>query len=347
MTILLTGGAGYVGSHTALLLLQAGYNVVVIDNLANAARESLARVERLAGRRLTLAEADLRERETVASVLREHAVEAVIHFAGLKAVGESTANPLTYYQTNIDATIALAGAMNAAGVKTLVFSSSATVYGDPDTLPISETAPRGRPTNPYGWSKLMIEQILTDLQSADPEWSIALLRYFNPVGAHESGEIGEDPSDTPNNLMPFVTQVAVGRRAQLSVFGDDYDTPDGTGVRDYIHVMDLADGHLKAMRAIAGTGGCNVWNFGTGQGHSVLEVIDAFQRVTGQTIDHRITARRPGDIAACYADPGRAERELGWRARRGLEDIVRDAWRWQRHNPYGYTEAAEADNERP
>lgn len=338
MTILLTGGAGYVGSHTAVLLLQAGYNVVVIDNFANSSRQAVTRVERLAGRRVTLVEADVRDRDVVEEVLRGHAVEAVIHFAGLKAVGESTAQPLNYYQTNIDATISLTSAMDRVGIKTLVFSSSATVYGDPDSLPISEDAPVGRPTNPYGWSKLMIEQILADLQAADSDWSIALLRYFNPVGAHESGQIGEDPSDTPNNLMPFVTQVAVGRRQQLSVFGDDYDTVDGTGVRDYVHVMDLAAGHLSAMRAIHGAGDCRVWNLGTGRGHSVLEVVDAFQRVTDTPVNYRITPRRPGDIATCFADVSRAESELGWQAQRGLDAIVRDAWRWQRHNPYGYAE---------
>jgi UDP-glucose 4-epimerase len=336
MNILLTGGAGYVGSHTALVLLNAGFDVVVIDNFANASREAVARVERLADRSMTLVEADVRDREAVASVLRDHAVEAVIHCAGLKAVGESTRKPLAYYQTNIDATIALATAMDRVGVKTLVFSSSATVYGDPAKLPIAEDAPVGRPTNPYGWSKLMIEQILFDLQAAAPDWSIALLRYFNPVGAHASGRIGEDPSDIPNNLMPYITQVAVGRRDHLSVFGDDYDTPDGTGVRDYIHVMDLAAGHLAAMRAIAERGGCRVWNLGTGRGYSVLEVVDAFQRVTGQAINYEIAPRRAGDVAACWADPARAERELGWRAQRGLDEIVRDAWRWQRDNPDGY-----------
>ncbi len=336
MTILITGGAGYVGSHTALVLCQAGYDVIVIDNLVNASREAVVRVEQLAGRRIVFVEADVRDSDTVASALTRYGVDAVIHCAGLKAVGESTERPLLYYQTNIDTTLSLCSAMERVGVKTLVFSSSATVYGDPDELPVTENAPVGWPSNPYGWSKLMIERILTDVQAADSDWSIALLRYFNPVGAHESGRIGEDPKGIPNNLMPFVTQVAVGRRATLSVFGGDYATADGTGVRDYIHVMDLAEGHLRAMHVIAERGGCRVWNLGTGRGTSVLEVVEAFKRVTGRPIDYRIVPRRAGDIAACCAAPERAQAELDWRARRGLDAIVRDAWRWQRQNPEGY-----------
>lgn len=338
MTMLLTGGAGYIGSHTALVLLQAGYEVVVYDNLSNASRESLRRVERLSGRSLTFIEADIRDTARLQQALTEHAIETVIHFAGLKAVGESTQKPLAYYENNVGGTLSLCEAMRGADVRTLVFSSSATVYAESDVMPLTEDAPTGRPTNPYGSSKLMIEWILQDLHAANPDWSIAILRYFNPAGAHESGDIGEDPNGIPNNLLPFVSQVAIGRLPELSIYGDDYPTPDGTGVRDYIHVMDLAEGHLKAARAIADGPGLHTWNLGAGKGHSVLEAVRAFERVSGRKVPYRIVARRPGDIAQCWANPHKAETELDWHCRRSIDDIMADAWRWQSNNPQGYDE---------
>lgn len=335
MRILVTGGAGYIGSHTCLQLLAAEHGVVVVDNLANSKEESLRRVQELAGRPLAFERVDLLDRPRLEAVFARHAIDAVIHFAGLKAVGESVREPLRYYENNVTGTLILAETMAAAGVRTLVFSSSATVYGDPATVPIREDFATG-PTNPYGRSKWMVEQVLTDLAAADPAWRIALLRYFNPVGAHESGRIGEDPNGIPNNLMPFITQVAVGKLRELAVFGDDYPTPDGTGVRDYIHVVDLATGHLKALERLAKGPGLCTYNLGTGRGYSVLEVVRAFEEASGRPVPYHIAPRRPGDIAACYADPARAGAELGWRATLGLAEMCRDAWRWQAGNPAGY-----------
>ncbi|RJS94737.1 UDP-glucose 4-epimerase GalE [Salinisphaera sp. Q1T1-3] len=336
MSILLTGGAGFIGSHTALVLLEAGYDVVILDNLCNASRESLSRVEEITGRDLSFIEGDIRDGDALDALFARHAIEAVVHFAGLKAVGESTARPLAYYDNNVTGTLSLCEAMQRAGVFTLVFSSSATVYTESSTMPLAEDAPTGRPSNPYGSSKLMIEWLLRDLQAADPRWSIALLRYFNPVGAHDSGRIGEDPNGMPNNLLPFIAQVAVGRRERVSVFGSDYSTPDGTGVRDYIHVMDLAEGHRAALDVIRQDTGCRTWNLGTGRGYSVLEMITAFERASGRPVPFDKVGRRQGDVAQCWADVTRAGQELGWRAERGLDDIMADAWRWQSANPYGY-----------
>jgi UDP-glucose 4-epimerase len=339
--ILLTGGAGYIGSHTAIELLEAGYPVVVADNLENSSREALLRVERITGRRVSFRQADIRDKEAMAALFKENDIEAVIHFAGLKAVGESVSAPLRYYQNNITGTLTLLETMAAADVRTIIFSSSATVYGDPATVPIREDFPLTA-TNPYGRTKLMIEEILRDLWVADPEWNIALLRYFNPVGAHASGLIGEDPRGIPNNLMPFIARVAVGKLKELSVFGGDYPTPDGTGVRDYIHVVDLARGHLAALERIAGRRcekGCDsvlTYNLGTGRGYSVLEMVRAFEQASGRKVPYRIVGRRSGDIAVCYADPTLANQELGWAAERGLEEMCADTWRWQSQNPDGY-----------
>jgi UDP-glucose 4-epimerase len=335
MKVLVTGGAGYIGSHTCVELLTAGHEVVVIDNLSNSKEAALARVQEIAGRRLAFVKADLRDRGALDAVFRDDAFDAVIHFAGLKAVGESTEIPLDYYDNNIGGTLTLCQAMAAAGVKRLVFSSSATVYGDPASVPIREDFPLSA-TNPYGRTKLFIEEILRDLQRADSGWDIALLRYFNPVGAHPSGRIGEDPSGVPNNLMPCVAQVAIGKLPQLQVFGDDYDTPDGTGVRDYIHVVDLARGHLAALTRLSARPGVVTYNLGTGRGYSVLEMAEAFARISGRRVPHQVAGRRPGDIAVCYADPSLAHAELGWRAELGIDDMVRDGWRWQSANPDGY-----------
>jgi UDP-glucose 4-epimerase len=336
MHILVTGGAGYIGSHTCLELLQAGHRVTVIDNLSNAKEESLRRVGRLTGKTVDFHKVDLLERDALEEVFSScDAIDAVIHFAGLKAVGESVQKPLAYYHNNITGTLVLCEIMASHGVKNLVFSSSATVYGDPQTVPITEDFPLSC-TNPYGYTKLMIEQILKDLVAADPEWSVSLLRYFNPVGAHQSGLIGEDPRGIPNNLMPYICLVAVGKQEVLSVFGDDYPTKDGTGVRDYIHVVDLALGHIRAIERIAGKPGVFVYNLGTGQGYSVLEMVAAFARASGRKIPYRITPRRPGDIAACYADPTKARRELDWQAERGLKEMCEDAWKWQMQNPDGF-----------
>ena len=334
-TLLVTGGAGYIGSHTCVELLQAGYGVVVADNLCNSRREVFGRIEGIAGRAVTFHECDVRDGAALRGIFGEHAIDAVLHFAGLKAVGESVDRPIEYYDNNVGGTLALCRVMAEAGVRKLVFSSSATVYGDPDAVPVREDHPL-RPTNPYGHSKAMIEAILQDLFRSDPAWKIALLRYFNPVGAHESGLIGEDPGGVPNNLLPFIAQVAVGRREALNVYGNDYPTPDGTGVRDYIHVVDLARGHLAALEKLATTSEVLSVNLGTGRGYSVLEMVEAFRRASGRDIPYRIVARRPGDVAACYADPALAARLLGWRAERGLERICRDAWRWQSMNPDGY-----------
>jgi len=343
MTILVTGGAGFIGTHTCVELLNAGFEVTVFDNFCNSHPEALARVERITGRKLGLVRGDCRDRTALAAALRASKADAVIHFAGLKAVGESVKQPLAYYDNNVVGTLRLLEAMAECGVKTLVFSSSATVYGDPQQLPLTENHPLSA-TNPYGRSKLVIEEMLRDLQRSDASWQIGILRYFNPVGAHASGLIGEDPQGIPDNLMPFVAQVAVGRREILNVWGNDYPTPDGTGVRDYIHVVDLALGHLKALAALAvagrlqgpGQSGCLTVNLGTGTGYSVLDMVRAFEQASGRQVPYRIEPRRPGDIAACYANPALAYQLLGWRAERGLEAMCADAWRWQDANPAGY-----------
>ncbi|MBG14095.1 MAG: UDP-glucose 4-epimerase GalE [Alcanivorax sp.] len=334
-TVLVTGGAGYIGSHTVLLLLEAGRRVLVLDNLSNSSRESLERVAAITGKRAEFVEGDIRDTALLDRLFQEHRIGSVIHFAGLKAVGESVAQPLRYYDCNVTGSLRLLEAMDRAGVRHLVFSSSATVYGDPASVPIREDFPLSA-TNPYGATKLHIEDMLRDLHRADPRWSVALLRYFNPVGAHESGRIGEDPNGEPNNLMPYVAQVAVGKREQLRVFGDDYDTPDGTGVRDYIHVMDLAEGHLAALDALARDGGLITTNLGTGRGYSVLEMVRAFAAASGREVRYQIAERRPGDVASCYADPAHAKKVLGWEAKRGIDTMCADHWRWQSENPNGY-----------
>lgn len=338
MRILVTGGAGYIGSHTCIELINAGYDVVVLDNLCNSSKESLKRVEKIVGREIKFYEADIRDAKALKDIFAAEEIDAVIHFAGLKAVGESVAKPLEYYDNNINGTLVLCNAMKEAGVKNIIFSSSATVYGDPAFIPITEACPKGQCTNPYGWSKSMLEQILTDIHTSDPEWNVVLLRYFNPVGAHKSGTIGENPKGIPNNLMPYITQVAVGKREFLGVFGDDYNTPDGTGVRDYIHVVDLADGHVKALKKIEEKAGVCVYNLGTGNGYSVLDMVKAFSKACGKDLPYKILERRPGDIAMCYADPAKAKEELGWEAIRGLDEMCEDSWRWQSTNPNGYEE---------
>lgn len=335
MHILVTGGAGYIGSHTCVQLLEAGYEVTVVDNLCNSNKESLRRVEAITGKTLKFYEKDLMDKEAVKQIFEENQFDAVIHFAGLKAVGESVAIPLRYYENNLVSTLNLCEVMAEYGVKKLVFSSSATVYGKPASVPITEDFPLSC-TNPYGRTKLMIEEILRDLYVSDEEWDIAILRYFNPVGAHESGTIGEDPKDIPNNLMPYVAQTAVGKREYVHVFGNDYDTPDGTGVRDYIHVVDLADGHLCALRKIENHVGVVTYNLGTGHGYSVLDMIAAFGKACGKDVPYRIEARRPGDIDACYANPAKAREELGFVAKKTLEDMCQDTWRWQTQNPNGF-----------
>jgi UDP-glucose 4-epimerase len=335
VAILVTGGAGYIGSHTCVELLKAGYEIIVLDNLTNSKPESLTRVKEISGKDFKFYQVDLLDRKGVEEVFEANNIEAVIHFAGLKAVGESVSIPLHYYHNNITGTLILCEVMAKYGVKNLVFSSSATVYGMPEVVPISEDFPLSA-TNPYGRTKLMIEEILRDLYIADNTWSIALLRYFNPIGAHESGRIGEDPNGIPNNLMPFITQVAVGKREQLQVFGNDYPTVDGTGVRDYIHVVDLANGHLKALEKVTSSTGVEAYNLGTGTGYSVLEIVAAFEKSAGVEIPYKIVDRRPGDIAVCYADPAKAKNELGWTAERGIEDMCRDSWKWQKNNPNGF-----------
>jgi len=335
MHILVTGGAGYIGSHTCVELLEAGYQVTVVDNLSNSKQAALRRVSEITGREPGFVCADLRDRMALDALFRDRSFDAVVHFAGFKAVGESTRIPLTYYENNIGGTLALCQAMAEAGIRKLVFSSSATVYGDPASVPIREDFPTCA-INPYGRSKLFIEEILRDLYRSDGTWSIALLRYFNPVGAHRSGRIGEDPNGVPNNLMPFIAQVAVGKQPRLQVFGDDYDTPDGTGIRDYIHVTDLARGHLKALQRLSAHPGIVTCNLGTGRGYSVLEIVHAFERACGRSIPFDIVGRRPGDIAGCYADPGLARTELDWTTDSGVEEMVRDTWRWQSQNPDGY-----------
>lgn len=334
-SILVTGGAGFIGSHTVLELLNAGYKVVVVDNLSNSKLASISRVESLTSKKTDFYQMDLLNKKDLREVFNAYSFDAVIHFAALKAVGESVEEPLRYYKNNITGTINLCEVMQEAGVQNLVFSSSATVYGDPSQSPLSEESTLGA-VNPYGQTKLTTEYLLKDLQKANPEWNVALLRYFNPVGAHESGEIGEDPSGIPNNLMPYVTQVAVGKREKLNVFGNDYPTRDGTGERDYIHVVDLAVGHLKALEQLSENPGLVTYNLGTGSGYTVLELVKTFEEVNDVSIPYKIVPRRAGDAASCFADPSKAERELGWKAERGLKDMCRDAWRWQQKNPNGY-----------
>lgn len=336
MHVLVTGGAGFIGSHTVVELLQAGYEVVIIDNFSNSSPLVLSRIEEITGKRPLLIEGDIRDRALLDDVFKQYEIDVVVHFAGLKAVGESVQKPLEYYDNNVSGSVVLFEAMRDAGVKRLVFSSSATVYGDPEEIPISENCPIGVPTNPYGMSKLMVERILQDLVVAEADFSVALLRYFNPIGAHESGLIGENPSGIPNNLLPYVTQVAIGKLEKLSVFGSDYPTVDGTGVRDYIHVVDLAKGHLAALDYLKGTVGCHVWNLGTGQGYSVLQIIEAFEKATGVSVPYKLVERRAGDIAECWSNPAKAKDELGWKAGYGLEDMMRHSWKWQKGNPEGF-----------
>ena len=336
MQILVTGGAGYIGSHTCVELLQSGYEVVVVDNLCNSNPISLQRVQAITGKTLRFYEGDVRDEGVLEKIFRENPIDAVIHFAGLKAVGESVAQPWRYYDNNLNATLVLTKVMERFGVKKIIFSSSATVYSEDNEMPLREDSRTGDCRNPYGWTKYMTEQILSGMAQADGEWSIVLLRYFNPIGAHESGRMGEDPRGIPNNLMPYITQVAVGRREKLSIFGNDYDTPDGTGVRDYIHVVDLARGHVAAVKFVAAHPGCEVFNLGTGTGYSVLDMVKAFNEANGLDIPYVIAPRRPGDIATCYADPGKSEKILGWKAERTLQDMCRDSWNWQKNNPNGY-----------
>ena len=335
MKILVTGGAGYIGSHTCLELLRSGFDVVVVDNLSNSSEESLRRVQEITGKTLEFHKVDLLNKTHLVKVFDKHQFDSVIHFAGLKAVGESVNIPLKYYHNNLTGTVTLCEVMAKYNVKNIVFSSSATVYGEPHTVPITEDFPTSA-TNPYGRTKLFIEEILKDLYVSDNYWNVVLLRYFNPVGAHHSGRIGEDPKGIPNNLMPFISQVAVGKLKELSVFGNDYPTTDGTGVRDYIHVVDLALGHVRALQKLIGQSGVHIYNLGTGRGYSVLEMISAFEKVSGRKIPYRIIDRRPGDIAECYADPSKAEQDLGWRTERGIEDMCADTWRWQSQNPKGF-----------
>ena len=339
MKVLLAGGAGYIGTHTAVQLLKGGYEVVVVDNYDNSCPEAVKRAEELAGGKIALYEADIQDREAVQAILAKEQPETVIHFAGLKAVGESVAKPLKYYRNNINTTLSLLEAMADTGVKRIIFSSSATVYGEQNPAPYNEEMPKGLCTNPYGWTKSMMEQILADAATANPELGVVLLRYFNPIGAHESGRIGEDPQGIPNNLMPYVSQVAVGRREQLTVFGGDYDTPDGTCLRDYIHVMDLADGHVKAVEFAAGHKGVEIFNLGTGKPYSVLDIVNTFQQVNDVKVNYVIGPRRAGDLPVCYADAAKAKKVLGWEAKRTLADMCRDSWNWQKNNPDGYQDA--------
>ena len=339
MSILITGGAGYIGSHTCVTLIEAGYEVIIYDNLSNASHESIQRIEMITEQDITLIEADIQDKQALHKVFETYTIDAVIHFAGLKAVGESVQKPLTYYQNNIAGTLTLLEVMQAHHCKQIVFSSSATVYGDPASCPITEDFPLSA-TNPYGRSKLFIEEILRDMYRSDTEWKIVLLRYFNPIGAHPSGTIGEDPNGIPNNLVPFIAQTAVGKRDSLAIFGDDYDTHDGTGVRDYIHVMDLAQGHLDALDRISTFSEVMTINLGTGRGYSVLDVLKAFEKSVGKTIPYRIAPRRPGDIASCYADPSYAKKILGWQATRDINQMCQDSWKWQSNNPNGYNKEA-------
>ncbi len=336
MNILVTGGAGYIGSHTCLELLKKGYEVTVIDNLCNSSQESLRRVQELTGKVLRFYQGDVRDEDLLETIFRENQIGCVIHFAGLKAVGESVAQPWRYYDNNLNSTLVLTKVMERHDVKRLIFSSSATVYTPGSPMPLNEESPTGGCTNPYGWTKYITEQILSGMAFADKDWAVVLLRYFNPIGAHESGRIGEDPRGIPNNLMPYLSQVAVGRREKLSVFGNDYPTPDGTGVRDYIHVVDLAKGHVAAVAYAAANTGCEVFNLGTGTGYSVLDMVKAFEKTNGVPIPYAIAPRRPGDVAVCYADPAKSREKLGWQAEKTLEDMCADTWRWQSANPQGY-----------
>ena len=336
MAVLVTGGAGFIGSHTVVELQNAGYDVVVVDNLANSSEKSLERVEAITGKKVPFYKVDILDREGLNAVFEKENIDSCIHFAGLKAVGESVQKPWEYYQNNIAGTLTLVDVMRQHGVKNIIFSSSATVYGDPAQIPITEQCPKGQCTNPYGWTKSMLEQILSDIQKADNEWNVILLRYFNPIGAHKSGTIGENPNGIPNNLMPYITQVAVGKLKELGVFGDDYDTPDGTGVRDYIHVVDLANGHVKALKKIEENAGLKIYNLGTGHGYSVLDIVKNFEDATGVAIPYSIKDRRPGDIATCYADASLAHDELGWEAQYGIKEMCEDSWRWQSNNPNGF-----------
>lgn len=338
MRILVTGGAGFIGSHTVVELLQAGHEAVVLDNLSNSSEKSLQRVEAITGKAIPFYKADILDRQALEEIFTREQIDAVIHFAGLKAVGESVQKPWEYYENNIAGTLTLVDVMRKHGVKNIIFSSSATVYGNPAFVPITEQCPKGQCTNPYGWTKSMLEQILSDIQKADSQWNVILLRYFNPIGAHKSGTIGENPNGIPNNLMPYITQVAVGKLPQLGVFGNDYDTPDGTGVRDYIHVVDLAKGHVKALKKIEEKAGLKIYNLGTGVGYSVLDIVKNFEQATGVKIPYVIKERRPGDIATCYADPGLAKEELGWETEYGIKEMCEDSWRWQKMNPNGYAE---------
>ena len=335
-SILVSGGTGFIGSHTCVELIEAGYDIVVFDNLSNSKLESLNRVEQICGVRPRFYEADMLDREALEQIFSQESIDAVIHFAGYKAVGESVAKPWEYYHNNIAGTLTLLDVMRKHGCKSIVFSSSATVYGNPAFVPITEDCPLGTPTNPYGKTKSMLEQILADMCTSDPEWNVSLLRYFNPIGAHKSGLIGEDPNGIPNNLMPYITQVALGKLEKLGIFGNDYDTPDGTGVRDYIHVVDLAKGHVATLKATEGKSGVHIWNLGTGQGYSVLEVVHAFEKVNDLTVPYEFLPRREGDIAQCYSSAEKARRELGWVAELSLEDMCRDSWNWQKNNPHGF-----------
>ena len=336
MAILVTGGAGYIGSHTVVELQNAGEDVVVMDNLANSSKKCLERVEALTGKKVPFYEADIRDRDALEKIFSSEKIDSVIHFAGLKAVGESVQKPWEYYDNNVTGTLTLVDVMRKHNCKNIIFSSSATVYGDPAMIPITEECPKGQCTNPYGWTKSMLEQILSDIQKADPVWNVVLLRYFNPIGAHKSGRIGEDPNGIPNNLMPYITKVATGELPKLNIFGDDYNTKDGTGVRDYIHVVDLARGHVDALKKIEENPGIEIYNLGTGTGYSVLDVVKNFEKANNLTIPYEIAPRRPGDIDASYADPSKAKRELGWEAQYNIEQMCLDSWNWQKNNPNGY-----------
>ena len=338
MAILVTGGVGFIGSHTVVELQNAGYDVVILDNLCNASPKVIDRIEAITGKKAPFYKVDIRDRKGLEEIFAKEKIDSCIHFAGLKAVGESVQKPLENYDKNISGTLTLLEVMRENGCKNIIFSSSATVYGDPAFVPITEECPKGVCTNPYGWTKSMLEQIMTDMQKADPEWNVVLLRYFNPIGAHKSGTMGENPNGIPNNLMPYITQVAVGIREELGVFGNDYDTPDGTGVRDYIHVVDLALGHVKALKKIEENAGLSIYNLGTGQGYSVLEVVHNFEEARGVKIPYSIRPRREGDIATCYADASKAKAELGWEAQYGIKEMCEDSWRWQKNNPKGYDE---------
>lgn len=344
MKVLVTGGAGFIGSHTVIELQQAGHEVVVLDNLYNSSRECLKRIEEITGKKVPFYKEDVLDRKALEKVFEKEKIDSVIHFAGLKAVGESVEKPWEYYENNISGTLTLVDVMRKHGCKNIIFSSSATVYGNPAQIPITEECPKGECTNPYGWTKSMLEQILSDIQKADPQWNVILLRYFNPIGAHKSGLIGENPNGVPNNLMPYITQVAVGKLKELGVFGNDYDTPDGTGVRDYIHVVDLARGHVKALQKIEEKAGLAVYNLGTGRGYSVLEIVKNFEEATGIHIPYSIKPRRAGDIAVCYSNAEKAQRELGWKAEYGIREMCADSWRWQSMNPDGFEERKEKEN---